>query len=288
MNKTYSERQISLAWVKERRQRLEIAELSKHNADFKRGPLWKGKDNELFPCALAMVEVALDLYPAIRPLYVDIIRAWEKPGCDNFTPKADIAGWIDDFPSNQKVTLHQSFYGYIERCCNSVDNSDMLDLLKLSDNFILKGFNGPIKPVRHRILGAVEYLRAPKAKQKVTSESAWPLLVGVLYLTWCEYEDINLQELDRMKMGHNYEVVTSGAKPPTKWGRSQKPRINKLCRSMGMRFISYDAIRNGAEKWYQARVIRGSIRDAASDYAISWDGTFENLIKNYDVVAGLR
>jgi len=288
MNKTYSQRQISLAWVKERGQRQQIAELSKHNADFKRGPLWKGKENELFPCACAMVEVALDLNPAIRPLYVDIIRAWGKPGCDNFTPKADIEQWVNDFPSSQKMPLEQSFRGYMERVHNSTDNTDMLDLLKLADDFILKGFNGPIKPMLQHRWGSFKDRPIPKYKVKVTPEKAWSLRAALLIYAYWQYEDIDLKELDRMKMGQNYELVTSGAKPSTEWGRSQKKRINKLCRDMGMRFISYDAVRKGAEKWYQARVIRGSIVDATSDYEINNPSTFHRLIQSYDTVAGLR
>lgn len=259
----------------------------KHNADFQRGPFYKGKDNELFPCALAMVEVALDLNAAVRLLYVDIIRAWDKPGCANFAPKAEIERWVNDFPSSQSMPLERSFNNYIERCRNSKDNLDILDLLKLADDFILKGFNGPIEPAIHNRW--VHKARpVPKYNERVTSEGAWPLLVGVFYLTWCEYEGMDLKELDRMKMGQNYEVVTSGAKPSTNWGRSQKPRINKLCRDMGMSFINYDTIRKGAEKWYQARVIRGSIVDAASDYEINNPSTFSRLIENYDRIAGLR
>ncbi len=259
----------------------------KHNADFKRGPLWKGKDNELFPCACAMVEVALDLNPDIRPWYLDIIRAWKKPGCDNFAPYLEIDQWVNDFPGSQTMPLSKALSDYIERCRNSTGNADMLALLKLADDFILKGFNGPIEPMLQQ-RWVHKDRPIPKSKVKVTFEGAPTLLVALLYLSWCEHEGMDLQELDRMKMGHNYALVTSGAKPPTKWGRSQKPRINKLCRDMGMRFISYDAIRNGAEKWYQARVIRGSIVDATSDYEINNPSTFSRLIEVYDRIAGLR
>ena len=89
-------------------------------------------------------------------------------------------------------------------------------------------------------------------------------------------------------MGADFEVVTSGQKPSTAYGRKRKPEINETVRNAGLSFISDKAIYSGVEKWYAARVIRGSVTEAASDHEINNLQTFETLIKDFDHIAGLR
>jgi hypothetical protein len=89
-------------------------------------------------------------------------------------------------------------------------------------------------------------------------------------------------------MGADYDLVTSGEKPATRAARERKSKINEFMREIEASFIKESTIYGEAEKWYHARVIRGSITEAASDYGTNNASTFERLIETCDHIAGIR
>ncbi|MFC1964492.1 hypothetical protein ACFLWG_00590 [Chloroflexota bacterium] len=255
------------------------------------GPMLPGAEDLTNACAL--VDVELNLNKAIRPLWLDIIRAWAKPGC------AAYASWTQ---ANDNLELYAEMrlsgtkpeWGLITRAYNDwqitfKQDADVIYLNSLIDKFIIKGFNGPINPATRFVTtrGTTEFLRSPRSKVKVLPDKAPKLKHAIAFLSWCDHEGINLREVDRERMGADYELVTSGKKPKTNWGRKRKPEINEMARNMGLSFISDKAVYRGAEKWYHARVIRGSNVDAASDYG-RLASTFSHQIETFDHITGLR
>lgn len=243
--------------------------------------------------ACAMVKVALDLNKDIEPLWVDIRRAWEKTGCANF----DASFFENKHVINQ--WFNKNFAGIKEPIPDVVDlmiqanqewkHSDITHLVSLIDSFIVQAFNGPINPIPYRVMGATtDHKRTPKYRVKVTSDTASLLKLAIFLLSWTEYKDIDLQAVDRGNMGADYDLVTSGKKPSSEWGRKRKPKINELMHKIGLSCIKESTIYGKAEKWYRARVKWGSVADAASYYEINNSSTFEKLIETCDHIAGIR
>jgi len=263
----------------------------RQSARFGRGPTLPDSSDFLRACA--MVDTALDLNQSIRPLWLDIIGVWDKPGC------AAYASWTqtnDNLKTYVELLLStgKANFSFVARDYNKWQvkfrhDADVTYLNGLIDNFVLKAFNGPINPVLRRVLGLIEYLRAPKYKVKVTPVKTLPeLKQAIAFLSWCDNRGIDLREVDQLRMGADYKVVTSGKKPSTTYGRKRKPEITKMMHNAGLSFISDESIYNMAKKWYYARVIRGSVTEAASDYGIANHSTFENEIKSFDHIAGLH
>jgi len=258
-------------------------------ARFGRGPALPGSLD--FVGACAMVDTALTLNEALRPLWLDIIDAWNKPGCAAFTSWSlgndNLQQYKEKLLSTGKLEWKYIGRAYEEWQATFKQDTDVIYQNSLIDKFIIEGFNGPIDPVLRRVLGAVEYLRAPKHKVRVTADKAPRLKHAIAFMSWCDHEGIDLQEIDRQRMGNDYDLVTSGKKPTTVYGRKRKTEINELVTNEGLSFISDKTIYSGAERWYYARVIRGSITEAATEYAV-YRPTFENEIKLFDHIAGLR
>jgi len=261
-------------------------------------------DNDLVIAqSCAMVEVALEQNEAARPLWVDIRIAWNKPGCvvfdkDFFENNNVINRYFEKiFSRNESNVLLNSEAGetslinafnFMGQAIQEWQQPDVISLNILVDNFVVKAFNGPINPVIRRIMGAVEYKRVPSYKLIVRPETACPLKLAVLLLSWAEHKGINLKDIDRERMGKDYDLVTSGEKPSTAYGRERKPKINEIMHTLRLSYIGESTIKGNAEKWYTARVIRGSVTEAASEYVINNLQTFEALIKDFDHIAGLR
>lgn len=257
---------------------------------FGRGPSLPGAVDLLRACA--MVDVALDLNQSVKPIWLDIIGAWDKPGCAAYASWTQANDSLNSYVG-QLLSTGRANFNFIARAYNEWQtkfryDADVIYLNGLIDNFILKAFNGPINPILRCVFGAIEYKRAPKYKVKVTPDKTRPeLKQAIAFLSWCDHKGIDLREIDRERMGADYKLVTSGKKPTTKWGRKRKPEINKLVASTKLSFISEKAIYSGAEKCYTARVIRGSVTEAANDYAV-FRPTFENEIEPFDHILGLR
>jgi len=256
-----------------------------------RGPMLPGAEDLTKACAL--VDVALNLNKTIGPLWRDIIRAWNKPGCAAYTSwtqaNNDLSKHIEKRLSGTKPKWGLITRAYNEWQATFKQDADVIHLNSLIDKFITKGFNGPINPAERfvTIRGESKFLRTPKSKVKVLPDKAPKLKHAIAFLSWCDHEGINLREVDRERMGADYDLVTSGKRPKTSWGRKRKPEINKMARNTGLYFISDKAIYNGAEKWYHARVIRGSNAIAASDYG-GLASTFSHQIETFDHITGLR
>ena len=259
-------------------------------ARFGRGPMLPGAGDFIRACA--MVDTALNLNKTVRHLWLDICCAWDKPGCVGYASwlkdGCDLARHLSDIETGSSIARaynewQQTYFPKFKQ------DPDIINIRGLIDEFILQAFNGPTNPVSRRVLGTIEYLRKPKYKVKVTADKARPeLKQAIAFLSWGDHEDIDLREVDQVRMGADYEVVTSGKKPSTVYGRKRKPEITKAVRNAGLSFIGDEAIYSGAEKWYDARVILGSITEAASDYGIANPSTFETEIKDFDHIAGLR
>ena len=242
--------------------------------------------------ACAMVKVALDQNEAIRPLWVDIRCAWGKPGCVSFDAsffESDhvISQWFDKIFAGIKEPIPDAF-DLMVQANQEWKHTDITHLVSFIDSFIVKAFNGPIDPIPYRVMGAMPYQeRTPKYRVRVTSDTAPLLKLAVFLLSWTEYKDIDLQAVDHENMGANYDLVTSGKKPSSEWGRKRKPKLNEFMRKIGLSHIKESTIYGEAKKWYHARVIRGSVTEATSDYGIS-RAAFEDLIETCDHIAGLR
>ena len=169
---------------------------------------------------------------------------------------------------------------------------------KFKTTIVLYPFNGPIDPAPHKQFIKNQWWidkgRVPKYEVRVTSDTAPLLKLAILLLSWTEYKGIDLEAIDRERMGTIYDLVTSGKKPSTDTGREQKPTVNKVFTSLGthfkvrIHFKKESTVYEGAEKWYQAKVIRGSTVDATSDYQVNNPSTFGRLIEDYNHIAGLR
>lgn len=259
-------------------------------ARFGRGPALPGSLDYLRACA--MVDTALDLNQSVRPLWLDIIAAWNKPGCGAYASWTQANDSLKSY-AEQLLSTGGANFSFIARAYNEWQakfrhDADVIYLNGLIDNFILKAFNGPIKPAL--INRWIHKARpVPKYKKRVTPDKTRPeLKQAIAFLSSCNHEGIDLREVDRQRLGADYDLVTSGKKPTTEQGRKRKPEIKKLVTNANLSFISDKAIYSGAEKWYSARVIRGSIVDATSDFEINNPSTFARLIEDYDRIAGLR
>lgn len=250
--------------------------------------------------AIAMVKVALEKNVATRPIWVDIRCVWGKPGCVDIATKCnDPTSLLKPFLFKllaQPVidSIWKNITGSITEAYPEWNNPDIETLVNLVDSFILTAFNGPLEPIIRNRWGSMKMRPLPKGK-KVTPELVRPeLKIAVILQSWAEYKGIDLDAIDQDRMGKDYQLVSSGEKPTTEYGRARKPEINKqinfvkVSNNIKVHFLSTNAINNEAEKWYQARVIRGNIADAASDYKINNDSTFLRLIYDYDHIAGLR
>lgn len=229
--------------------------------------------------ASAMIRIALDKNEAARAHWIDIRLAWDKPGCE--TLGRAVGEWLIDGNQAQDVP------GLIDGAHAEWNHPDVITLLEKVDAFILKAFNGPTDPILRRTLGATEYKRAPKYKERVTAANAPMLKRAVLLQSWTEHKHIDIEELDRETRGDDYDLVTSGAKPTTEQARARKAEINDEVRAAKLHFDSERKVDHKCAMWYQARVIRGSVRDAASDFAVNNDSTFERMIVTCDRIAGL-
>ncbi len=259
-------------------------------ARFGRGPMLPGAGGFMRACA--MVDTALNLNKTVRHLWLDICCAWDKPGCVGYASwlkgSCGIAKYLSNIETGGSIAKantewQQTYFPKFKH------DPDIIDIRVLIDEFILQAFNGPINPVLRRVLGAVEYSRKPKYKVRVMADKVRPeLKQAIAFLSWYDHEGIDLREADQVRMGADYDVVTSGKKPPTEPGRKRKTEIRELVTNAGLSFISDQAIYSGAEKWYNARVILGSITEAASGYGIAFPSTFEAEIIDFDHIAGLR
>jgi hypothetical protein len=236
--------------------------------------------------ACAMVNVALGQDEAIRPLWVDIQRAWGKPGCAALID----ASLFESDAVNQwfhKTLVWQK--GPIPPIPDEWKHPDMTDLLNLMDDFIVKAFNGPKQPIPSQVMGAIIYnQRKPRYRVRITHEKAPLLKLAVFLLSWIEVKGLDLEAIARSIVGDDHDLVISGEKPSTKTGREHKPMWNEFLRNdLKSSFIKESTVYKLAEKWYCARVIRGSVTQAASDYGMT-RLAFEGEIEDYDHVAGLR
>lgn len=284
MKQVYAQ-ESGLSWIK----RHEARKAYQNN---RRLPHGLYPNDEYMAYAFSMVKVALDQNEASRPAWVDMRYAWSMPGCASFDASFFndnvISQWFDKRFAGIKEPIPDVF-DLMTQANQEWKHPDITHLLGLVDSFIVKAFNGPIEPIPYRVMGAATYQqRTPKPKVRVTSDTAPLLKLAVLLLSWAEYKGIDLEAVDRERMGTDYELVTSGKKPSTEQGRKRKPEINNLIRKMGLSFTYEKTIHNEVEMWYHARVIRGSIAEAASDYVINSSSTFENLIRICDHIAGIR
>ena len=243
--------------------------------------------------ACAMVKVALEQNEATRPLWVDIRCAWGKPGCVSFDAsyfERDhvLSQWFDKRFARIKEPIPDVVDLMIE-ANREWEHPDITHLVSLVDSFIVKAFNGPIDPRSYSARGAMTYQeRTPKYRVRVTSDTAPLLKLAIFLLSWTEYKSIDLQAVDHENMGADYDLVTSGKKPSVEWGRKRKPKLNEFMRKIGLSYIKESTIYGEAEKWYHARVIRGSVAQAISDYEINNSSTFETLLGTCDHIAGIR
>lgn len=246
-------------------------------------------DNDLdMARAFAMVKVALEQNEAVRPLWVDIRCAWGKPGCADFiTSYFENDNALNQLFSGKEQTLRAQVDVFVA-CLVDKNDPDIVNLFEQNGKFIIKAFNGPIDPMLQNRWGTSKDIPVPKYGIRVTAESAPVLKTALLILSWLEYKGIDIESVDREHMGANYEPVTSGEKPSTDEGRKRKSKINEFIRMLGLHYMNEATIREGAIKWYQARVIRGSIVEAASDYDIGNPSTFSRMIEDFDRVAGRR
>ncbi len=249
-----------------------------------------------------MVDTALKLNKTVRAQWLDICCAWDKPGCASYAAlwsgndKANLLLQMKDNPTGARPSrervinaINEVAQAYNDWRMTYKNDTDIIQLTALVDSFILKAFNGPVNPVIRRVMGAVEYLRKPKCKVQVTPDKVKPSLKhAIFFMSWCDHEGIDLHDVDCERIGADYDTVASGRKPSNLSGRARKKEINASMRDLGLSFVSENAVYSGAEKWYTARVIRGSITEAASDYSIANPSTFEVEIKDYDNIAGLR
>lgn len=274
------ESEISTAWVKTRN-------LTAQNASFGRSP--KLPSSEYFPYACAMVVEALDKNEAARPLWVELLRTWDTPGGRELittllTRDDPLKKWLDNLLEgaiNENVPVNALNQLSLDLKTFFDNNPDISNIV---DCFIEKAFTGPLAPKYRYVMGE---LKSPKNKTSITSLTAPLLKSAAIFLSLCDSTEIDLQSLDRERMGKDYELVTSGSKPTTEYGRKRKPEINTLVKKASLSFFGDETVKIRAEKWYRARVIRGSIAEAASENR-EYPGTFKHQIEECDHVAGLR
>lgn len=206
-----------------------------------------------FLYAMACVQVALELNPAIRPLYTEIIRAWALPGCQ-------LA--IQDFRKNlqgkseslkgKAPGLNYLFSLIDKERSKFGDRQDFTYLLDRFFEFIKVGFNRAIDRANEK-LKVVPSLKLPWLFLAV---STWTLAdyLGIKLENWNKYRPL-------VRNGKVYDTDSSmSRKPPPTAGpeREVYREVTRVMKWYGKQVRDKTLLKN-ANQWYKCRVDPGTI-----------------------------
>lgn len=218
----------------------------------------------VYYCAL-VVEAALELNPAIRPLYVEAVSAlncletmkfeadiWKQNNSDSIPlVKMDAANIFgNDYRESQGFKHYQD--------CVST--------------FILKGFNhDPREP-------------------KITGDKGTYLALAISIGTAAESKGTTFKELDAIRMKDNYRVMQNDTNHITnRPDREKRKRISAIKQQYDLHLVHEEGLYELAKLWYFAYVIKDNLTVASQlgDYhgvnipTFSNPGTAHNKLRDF-------
>ena len=231
---------------------------------------------ERFACARALFIVALEESEEAASIYVDVVQAWDLPGCQALADEAirhqqSTRLWGSRFikAMEHRVPCPELPTELFQVIRKYEDNTDLQLLTDHASTLVLKGFNRKID--------------LDNEAPKVLPEKAQPLVYYIVYrslIDWCELElekpGYVHQVADKYRVlmvaetGKSYQIeqIMYGD-PTTRDQRTLKRNIHSTFKSYGFVLCHYDKLLGVAEAWYKSRIAPGSIESYLNELALA-------------------
>ncbi|MDP2729313.1 MAG: hypothetical protein Q8O55_02365 [Dehalococcoidales bacterium] len=262
-NKTYSQRELAFARIKERNQ-LETQRLFSDGAHY-----WTA-DSLPFAYAMACVQVVI-LHGKAEKQYHKVVEAWALPDCQ-LAMQDFKAAYLD------KAETLKGWPGLWNEPDKFTDSQNFEYLLDWVAEFIKEGFNREID-------------RGINESWKVLPSLETPLFMAVATWALADYLGIKLEDWNTYK-----PLVRNGKTYDTEDIMRNRPthRVHREIASLFKRYgklVHDKKLLDVAEKWYQSRVVYAGPEEYTRRYYIDKDIYYDprnigNEIKPCDYATG--
>ena len=197
--------------------------------------------------ALSCVQSALKMIPKAEPIFDNILKQLQSPGCQKLEKKNLFDKFLSLYVQKRHCLRLRILPRILFMLPNFLTNRDFRELFKLIQIFIIQVYNRD--PENPRICGS-HILR-----------------VAILhYAKFCN-SGIGPYEYDQQYRRLSAEVART--RPKTKKGRAIKPQYDHAMKGYKKRTDKY--YRNGARKFLMARVICNTVAEAANKLKMDYD-----------------
>lgn len=230
-------------------------------------PFERLPESKLEAYAEACLEIALKYSEEAQAIYDKIVLSWELPGCqlligDFARYKQDTRTWMrkraesvarNEPPPDRPKWIRDVVVKY-------EDDADVLELLKYVVDLIRVGFNRKVDlenqmpkviPSKSPYMVWAIFFYSVSGYLKIRPDLKGPRVIS----------DTELTEF-------RWFVRTLASNPTTRMSRQVRHQIVRTLHKKDFTLHNYQAIVDGAEMWYRARVLCDTAREAADYYHI--------------------